>query len=245
MDSSAFSTPSPSPSSTPRLLPNERVRSLTEPVKEISHNNFWIFGYGSLIFKPPPDVEMAVPGYISGYIRRFWQKSHDHRGTPTAPGRVVTLIEREYWETLDDPHAKFERPDSRTWGVAYKIIPEKVRHVSAVLDLREQNGYTVHLVPFSPSKSASSPLSTIPTIVYIGTPDNDAFAGVEADLDGLAKLILTSKGPSGYNKEYLFKLGDALVDLHGRDGEEDDYHVVDLVRRVKRLEVVEGEIIDN
>ncbi|KAK9371603.1 ChaC-like protein-domain-containing protein [Lipomyces chichibuensis] len=228
MDFSAFSTPSPS--STPFLLPNVGVRSLTEPVKEIPHNNFWIFGYGSLIFKPPPDIEMS---------------SHDHRGTPTAPGRVVTLIEREYWETLDDPHAKFERPDSRTWGVAYKIIPERVRHVSAVLDLREQNSYTVHIVPFSPSKSASSPLSTISTIVYIGTPDNDAFAGVEADLDGLAKLILTSKGPSGYNKEYLYKLGDALVDLHGRDGEEDDYHVVDLVRRVKKLEAVEDEIIDN
>ncbi|KAK9389120.1 ChaC-like protein-domain-containing protein [Lipomyces mesembrius] len=238
MDSSAFSTPSPS--STPLLLPNERVRSLTEPVNEISHNNFWIFGYGSLIFKPPPDVEMAVPGYISGYIRRFWQKSHDHRGTPTAPGRVVTLIEREYWETLDDPHAKFERPDSRTWDHPWKSAP-----CLCSVGSKRTNGYTVHLVPFSPSKSAASPLSTIPTIVYIGTPDNDAFAGVEADLDGLAKLILTSKGPSGYNKEYLFKLGDALVDLHGRDGEEDDYHVVDLVRRVKRLEAAEDEIIDN
>ncbi|KAK9319161.1 ChaC-like protein [Lipomyces orientalis] len=240
MDSPGLSTPSPL--STPLLLPNEPVRSLTDPVAEISHNNFWIFGYGSLIFKPPPDVEMAVPGYLSGYVRRFWQKSHDHRGTPTAPGRVVTLIQREFWETLDDPHAKFERSDSRTWGVAYKIIPEKVRHVSSVLDLREQNGYTVHLVPFFPSKSVAFPLLTIPTIVYIGTPDNHAFAGVEADLEGLARLILKSKGPSGYNKDYLYKLGEALEDLHCRDGEEDDYHVGDLVRRVKALEAVEDEI---
>ncbi|KAK9367849.1 ChaC-like protein-domain-containing protein [Lipomyces kononenkoae] len=242
MISSGLSTPSPSP--IPQLRPYEQVHALTEPVTEISHNNFWIFGYGSLIFKPPPDVELAVPGYISGYVRRFWQKSHDHRGTPTAPGRVVTLIEREYWETLDDPHAKFERPDSRTWGVAYKIIPEKVRHVAAVLDLREQNGYTVHLVPFCPSKSVAYPLPTIPTIVYIGTPDNHAFAGVEADLDELARLILTSKGPSGPNKVYLYKLHEALQELHGRDGEEDDFHVMDLVQRVKLLEAVEGRVID-
>ncbi|KAH0143236.1 hypothetical protein KCU67_g13653, partial [Aureobasidium melanogenum] len=81
--------------------------------------DLWLFGYGSLIWKPPPHFvpDLRVPGYVEGYVRRFWQASEDHRGTPEAPGRVVTLIDRSHWNTLTDQHS--DAP-LKTWGAAYR-----------------------------------------------------------------------------------------------------------------------------
>jgi cation transport regulator ChaC len=76
------------------------------------HHEVWLFGYGSLIFKADfPYIERR-PASIRGWTRRFWQGSHDHRGTETAPGAVCH-------------------------GMAYLVTPEEFAH----LDHREKNGY--------------------------------------------------------------------------------------------------------
>ena len=50
------------------------------------HAQVWLFGYGSLIYKADfPYIERR-PASIEGWTRRFWQGSHEHRGTPMAPG---------------------------------------------------------------------------------------------------------------------------------------------------------------
>jgi len=153
------------------------------------------------------------------------QASQDHRGTPEAPGRVVTLIERSFWETLTDDHAL---ESDKVWGTAYRIEADKVAGVRDYLDIREINGYTIHYTSFHPADGSS----TIKTLVYIGTPENDQFMGPQNPQE-LAEHIHKSEGPSGLNKDYLLNLETALDGLSPESG---DGHIKDLANRVRKIE---------
>jgi cation transport regulator ChaC len=166
----------------------------------------WVFGYGSLIWKVDfPVLERAV-GTIEGWQRRFWQGSHDHRGTPDAPGRVATLV---------------RRPGARCLGVAWRVAHEVFEH----LDHREKNGYGRYRIPIR----LEAHERTIEGMLYVAEPDNPAWLGDEP-LDAMARHIATARGPSGRNADYLLHLADALREL----GAEDE-HVFELDRRVRAL----------
>jgi cation transport protein ChaC len=152
------------------------------------HHSVWLFGYGSLIFKADFPFLERRPASITGWTRRFWQGSHDHRGTETAPGRVVTLV---------------PEPGAVCDGMAYLVTPEEFVH----LDHREKNGYLRLAIDITFEDGSS-----VEGLVYIATIDNAAFLGPAPERD-IARQIASSRGPSGANSEYLLELAKALRKL--------------------------------
>ena len=137
----------------------------------------WVFGYGSLIWRQDFPYRESRPAWIEGFSRRFWQGSHDHRGVPEGPGRVVTLI---------------ESPGERCHGRAFLVDHETFDH----LDHREKNGYErVSLqIHFEDTRVGG--------VTYIAPPGNVAYLG-EASVEEIAEQIRRAVGPSGRNVDYV------------------------------------------
>lgn len=183
-----------------RRQPNaKRHRSLAEPT--------WVFGYGSLIYKVDFPYLQREIAHITGWQRRFWQGSHDHRGTPEFPGRVVTLVPRR---------------GIICRGVAYLVEPQVFEH----LDHREKNGYL--RVPVSIAMEHQG--QAVDGVLYVANSDNPAFLG-PAPMEQLASHIASSHGPSGSNRDYVLQLAKALREL----GDEDT-HVLELESLLTRTD---------
>ncbi|AFR97707.1 hypothetical protein C343_05854 [Cryptococcus neoformans C23] len=201
---------------------------------------YWVFGYGSLIFKPPPHTVEQRSGYVKGVVRRFAQSSIDHRGTPEHPGRVVTVVEAKVWHKLEGIELRDNEilPDDYVWGIAYRIDPEKAEEVKAYMEYREKHGYTCHLVPvYTRSADGKQEIVAVESsTIWIGKPEDPAFVGYEP-LDALAKTVLVSEGPSGPNKDYLFKLAESVRHLYPHV--KDDY-LFNLERAVRELDITQG-----
>ena len=118
-----------------------------------------VFGYGSLCWNPgnPETSALAHPtvnnvlGRAKGYRRCWSQRSADHRGTPSFPGIVCTLLaDAEYRELVkkggcgdmdeneQEQEEEEEEEESLTEGLLYEVPPELVDECLAELDFREK-----------------------------------------------------------------------------------------------------------
>ena len=86
-----------------------------------AHNGLWVFGYGSLMWRPGFDYVERIGATVNGYHRSLCILSVHHRGTPERPGLVLGL----------------DRGGSCR-GIAFRVAPENTEKTLDYLRDREQ-----------------------------------------------------------------------------------------------------------
>lgn len=135
---------------------------------------------------------------VEDWSRRFWQGSHDHRGTIDSPGRVLTLV---------------PMPGQVCEGRVFGIAENDVEQTLQALDYREKNGYERQQL-----KILTTEKGVIDALTYIAPVNNAAWLGDASD-EAIANQIQQANGPSGSNKEYVLSLHASLL----ADGIRDDH----------------------
>ena len=126
------------------------------------------------------------------------------------------------------------------WGVAYHVEDSVWEGgVRDQLDHREKGGYTQHPATFFPLHEAD--MEPVTVTLYLGDTDHRQYAGPD-EVAVMARTILTSVGPSGPNKEYLYKLCEAMRDLVPHVT---DTHLLELEEAVKQLEAEENKCVES
>ena len=148
----------------------------------------WLFGYGSLIWRPGIAFHRKLPGRLKGWRRSFTQKSVDHRGTPSSPGRVLTLrcMDGEWCD-----------------GMLFQVDAARWADTLSYLDEREKGGYERTHVIVETSEGQ------VRAMTYVGPPGNPHDVGHES-LRTTLSIMATAVGPSGANRDYVFALDQAL-----------------------------------
>jgi len=182
-----------------------------------SLNEIFIFGYGSLVWKPDFASNNQFIAHLPGFERRFWQSSVHHRGSKEKPGRCLTLVPAE---------------GSKCWGLVYHVKGnENVKKVYDYLFMREQSigCYDLQILPVIPKDKRINNGKPLMAMVYYATPKNPLY--LEESEEKTAKCMATSHGIAGHSIEYLFRVTDFMKEHLPNEEEPHLYNVDRMVRK--------------
>jgi len=169
--------------------------------------DLYVFGYGSLIWKPGFSFLSAHPARLHGFHRRFCILSHRYRGTPEVPGLVLGL----------------DRGGSCR-GIVFRVAGSEAAAVLAYLEEREMSGgvYQRRLLPVrlldGPGSRSDGiqPAGTRRAVTFVADPGSGAYCGALAP-DAAAAAIGRGHGVMGPNRDYLLNTVAHLRALGVRD----------------------------
>lgn len=156
----------------------------------------WVFGYGSLIWRPGFPYRRAVPALLRGAHRSLCIYSHRHRGTPERPGLVFGLVR-----------------GGSCRGVAFEVESTDWDAVHNYLLAREMDRgvYREALRPVQLDERR-----VVTALAFLVDHHHVQYAG-RLDVAEQVRLIRSGFGESGPNREYVLETARHLEQLGIRD----------------------------
>jgi len=147
--------------------------------------DFWVFGYGSLMWRPGFRFEQKRLARIHGAHRSLCVYSYVHRGTRERPGLVLGLDK-----------------GGSCWGTAYRVKGDLREEVIAYLRGREQVTMVYLEVVRKVLLSGGADPQEVEAVCYVADRNHEQYAG-RLSIDEQARIVLQGVGGSGPNPEYL------------------------------------------
>lgn len=124
-------------------------------------------------------------------------------------------------------------PESRVYGIGYRISSDDKEAVLEHLDVREVNGYERVITQFHllDANDHERVLAKKDVLLYLAKHDNPSFAGSDDNFEAIATQVCSCAGKSGRNSDYVFDLAESMRILYP---ELVDSHLFELERVVKR-----------
>jgi cation transport protein ChaC len=160
----------------------------------------WVFGYGSLMWKPGFDYVERAPAALIGAHRSLCIYSVHHRGTPERPGLVLGLDK-----------------GGACRGVAFRVDPVLAEGTLAYLREREQvtDVYVEALRRVSLLDGSNREFDAVCYVVDRRHPQYAGRLSVEAQ----ARLVRVANGQSGANIDYVLNTVSHLEEVGIHDVE--------------------------
>ncbi len=158
----------------------------------------WVFGYGSLMWRPGFDYLQKRPAKLLGAHRALCVYSHVHRGTPEQPGLVLGLDR-----------------GGACRGIAFRIASDSREAVARYLRAREQVT-SVYRETVRPVVLLGGAEERSKALCYLVDRSHPQYAGKLSN-ERLLELVRQGHGRSGANPDYVLATVKELETLGIRD----------------------------